>query len=59
MMLLLALAAGNLAARVRLVPLFTDGMVLQQQAQVPVWGEAAPGASVLVTPSWNGKTSGR
>ena len=52
---LLVLAALSAAARVQLTPLFTDGMVLQQQAQVPVWGEAAPGAAVLVTPSWNGK----
>lgn len=43
-------------ARVELCPLFTDHMVLQQQAPVPVWGKAAPGATVSVRPSWSVKT---
>ncbi len=50
--LLSALSAG---AKVQLTPLFTDNLVLQQEAQVPVWGKASPGAAVSVTPSWNGK----
>ena len=45
-----------LNARVELTPLFTDNMVFQQNCQAPVWGKAAPGAAVSVTPSWNGKT---
>ena len=43
-------------ARVELTPLFTDNMVFQQNCQAPVWGKAAPGATVSVTPSWNHKT---
>ena len=31
-------------------------MVLQQQADVKVWGSAAPSATVRVTPSWDGKS---
>ena len=50
--LLSALSAG---AKVQLTPLFTDYLVLQQEAQVPVWGKASPGAAVSVTPSWSGK----
>ena len=46
----LALPAAR--AQLRLTPLFTDHMVLQQQCGVPVWGEAAPGATVTVDPSW-------
>ena len=38
-------------ARVELTPLFTDNMVFQQNCQAPVWGKAAPGATVSVTPS--------
>ncbi len=53
--LLLLLATLSLGARVQLLPLFTDNMVLQQDCQVPVWGKAAPGAAVSVTPSWSGK----
>ncbi len=55
LVVLCALAAGSAGARVQLSPLFTDNMVLQQEAQVPVWGKASPGAAVSVTPSWNGK----
>ena len=50
------LASVSLHARVELTPLFTDNMVFQQNCQAPVWGKAAPGATVSVTPSWNGKT---
>ena len=52
---LAALAALSASARVQMNPLFSDNMVLQQDCQVPVWGKAAPGAAVSVTPSWNGK----
>lgn len=33
-----------------------DHMVLQQQTEAAVWGFAAPGSVISVTPSWNGKT---
>ena len=53
----LAFTAGVAAvARVQLTPLFTDNMVFQQNSQAPVWGKAAPGASIQVIPSWNNKT---
>jgi len=32
---------------------FSDGMVLQQQMQVPIWGKATPNASVQVFTIWN------
>ena len=50
------LLSVSLSATVELTPLFTDNMVFQQSCQAPVWGKAAPGAVVSVTPSWNGKT---
>ena len=53
---LAVLASVSLHAKVELTPLFTDNMVFQQNCQAPVWGKAAPGATVSVTPSWNGKT---
>ncbi len=37
------------AAALEVAPLFTDHMVLQQKAPVPVWGKAAPGDSVTVS----------
>lgn len=50
---MMPLASG---AKVQLNPLFTDNMVLQQKCKAPVWGKAAAGATVTVSPSWTGKT---
>lgn len=36
--------------------MLSDHMVLQQNANARIWGWAAPGAQVSVTPSWSGKT---
>lgn len=32
-----------------------DHMVLQQKSEAAVWGYATPGASITVTPSWDGR----
>ncbi|MHB1688491.1 MAG: sialate O-acetylesterase [Ignavibacteriaceae bacterium] len=32
--------------------MFSDNMVLQQKADVPVWGMASPGTSIIVKASW-------
>jgi len=53
---LAALSSVSLFAKVELTPLFSDNMVFQQSCKAPVWGKAAPGAVVTVTPSWNGKS---
>lgn len=50
------LAATAAHAQVRLQPMFSDNMVLQQQTQAPIWGEAMPGKTVRVTTSWNQQT---
>lgn len=52
----LCMLTSVISAHVRLCPLFTDHMVLQQRTQAPVWGTATPSARVEVTPSWNKKT---
>jgi sialate O-acetylesterase len=44
-----------LSAAVRLPSFFSDGMVLQQQANASIWGWAKPGASIKTTTSWNKK----
>ena len=49
-LLLLASPAG---ADVRLPALFGDGMVLQRDTQVAVWGWADPGEEVRVVASWS------
>ncbi|MDL2222300.1 9-O-acetylesterase [Parabacteroides sp. OttesenSCG-928-N08] len=45
-----------LAAQVKLSPLFTDHMVMQQQAEVPIWGETKANKRVTITPSWDQQT---
>ena len=54
-LLIALLLAGSMSARaqVKLQPLFTDNMVLQQQADVPIWGEDKAGKKVTVTTSWD------
>lgn len=38
----------NAASYVRFARIFSDGMVLQRNASIPVWGWASPGASIVV-----------
>jgi sialate O-acetylesterase len=45
---LLGLTAGAVRADVKPHPLFSDGMVLQQNAKAPVWGTADPKEQVTV-----------
>lgn len=46
------LGPATLQARVRLPHLIADRMVLQHSADVRLWGWAAPGRIVRVSPSW-------
>lgn len=55
LMLLIACGLGA-KAQVKLQPLFTDNMVLQQKSQTPIWGETKPGKTVTVKTSWNKQT---
>ncbi|WP_340114673.1 sialate O-acetylesterase [Maribellus mangrovi] len=43
-------------AKVKLPALFADHMVLQQQAEVAVWGWSDPNANIAVKGSWNEET---
>lgn len=54
----LAAAFGSMSrieAEVKLSPIFTSNMVLQQQARVEMRGTARPGSRVTITPSWDKK----
>lgn len=51
---LLLVTAGT-HATVKLPALFTDGLVMQQQTQANLWGEATPMKSVTVTTGWDGR----
>lgn len=52
----LLMLSGAMSAKVVLPPMFSDNMVLQQQAETPIWGGAKPMKTVKVTTSWDGKT---
>ena len=47
--LLLIFLAATLNAQVKLSPIFSSNMVLQQGMEIPVWGWASPGEKVTVT----------
>ena len=42
----------------KLNPLFSNQMVLQQEKNVAIWGEYAPNSSVTVKGSWGEISSG-
>ena len=44
----LLVLAGSVSAKVVLPAIFSDNMVLQQNAQVNLWGKATPGERVSV-----------
>ena len=53
LIILFGLCASPAGAQgLELPPVFASGMVLQQQADVELWGEARPGARVRVRASW-------
>jgi len=43
-------------AQVKLCPLFTDNMVMQQQTDAPIWGTCRPGKKVTLKTSWDKRT---
>lgn len=49
------LCSLGMSAKVKLLPIFSNDMVLQQQTDAPLWGEAAPGKTVKITTSWDKK----
>lgn len=40
-----------------LAPLFSDHMVLQQEATVPIWGKGQPGALIKIKATWGATSS--
>ena len=52
LVLSLALLSAAASARVELPNFLGDNMVLQQQAQVALWGTAAPAQKVTISPGW-------
>ncbi|MFC5283536.1 sialate O-acetylesterase [Pedobacter alpinus] len=50
--LFLFIAAQSIA-QVKMASIFTNNLVLQQEAKVPIWGWTKPGENVSVLTSWN------
>ncbi|MEP6749306.1 MAG: sialate O-acetylesterase [Bacteroidota bacterium] len=53
--LLLLLPACFLLAAIKLPYFFADNMVLQQQTDAAIWGDAKANSSIQITTSWNKK----
>lgn len=53
--LFLTVLSFSASGEIKLPFLFTDNMVLQQQAEVKLWGKATPQKTITVTTSWNNK----
>lgn len=53
--LILAFCTGSSFAEIKPASIFTDHMVLQQKAEVAVWGWAKKGSIVSLTASWDKK----
>ena len=51
-----ATIAASATANVKMPSIFTDGMVLQQKNNAPVWGFADPGEKITVATTWDNKT---
>ncbi|QDV09899.1 hypothetical protein Poly30_54600 [Planctomycetes bacterium Poly30] len=49
---------GFAGAELKLPAVLSSGMVLQQEASVPIWGRANPGETVTVTANW-GEATGK
>ena len=45
----------DVAAQIRLPAIISDNMILQQHADVSLWGWASPGETVAVSASWNSR----
>lgn len=54
--ILLFLSVNKVECKIKLPALFTDNMVLQQQSEVPFWGESTPYKKIIISTSWNKKT---
>lgn len=42
LVVILLILSGTAFAKIVLPPIFSDNMVLQQQTNAPIWGEAQP-----------------
>ena len=54
-LLFVFLLISLLNAELTLPAFFSDGMVLQQQADAPIWGKASQGKKLTITTSWDSK----
>lgn len=52
----LIISTLNALAEIKLPAIFGDNMVLQQQTNVAIWGNASPNSTVTIKTSWNGKS---
>lgn len=56
LLLLIILLPIHVFSKIKLPSILNDNMVLQQQSEVKLWGEAKTNSSISVSTSWNNKT---
>lgn len=56
MCFIVSFGSAMLSAQVKLLPIFSDNMVLQQRVKAPIWGETLPNKTVEIITSWNKKS---
>lgn len=54
-LLILFVFASNTLAAINLPAIFSDNMVLQANADAPIWGKADPNSKIIITNSWDKK----
>lgn len=54
--LVYSINVNNAFSEIKMPAIFGDNMVLQQQTNAAIWGNASAGATVTVKTSWNGKS---
>lgn len=52
-LLLIMMACLPISAQVKLAPIYTDNMVIQQNADVPIWGWATASQTITIVASWS------
>ena len=55
LIILCAVISVSIDAHLTMGPLFSNGMVLQQQQRVNIWGKASAGSAVSIKASWGAK----
>ena len=52
---LLSISCYNKTIELKVAPLFSDGMVLQRNTMINIWGKSAPSTNITILCEWGEK----